>query len=199
MKVLLVNGSPRRAGNTAALLKEIGRAFHAPNDVVLYHDLIDMDVRDCIGCMKCKRSDACALDDDMTALYNEIREADAIVVGSPIYVGAETGITKCFLDRIYALLAPGNGPQGVVTRLAPGKKAFALFPCRRKNGAELYSNMVYRYHEAFGALLGMEVKVKIMPEVHVDMDVLQSPIGRRTIDECLEFLTSPRPDKTAES
>lgn len=188
MKVILVNGSPRKSGNTAKILRTLSNHFVGRGDDVIFHDLVDMDVHDCIGCMKCKRVDACSIGDDMVAVYGEIREADAIVIGSPIYAGAETGITKCFLDRMYALLEPGNGPQGVVTRLERGKKAFAFFPCRRTKGAQIYSNTVSRYEEVLG-MLGMEAKAMILPGVHIDVDALNVPSGAQAIEACKAFLT----------
>ncbi|MDW5562064.1 MAG: flavodoxin family protein [Methanomassiliicoccus sp.] len=191
MRVLVINGSPRKNGNTASLLMAMTGRLQGRGDTVVYRDLVDMNIRDCIGCNRCKRIDACALHDDMVPIYRELREADALIIGSPIYVGAETGITKCFLDRIYALLAPGDGPQGVITRLPKGKRAFAIFPCRRRNGATLYADMVRRYEEVFG-MLGIDGKAMVLPEIHGDMDVLGSEVGRGALEACKNFLLQPR-------
>ena len=116
MKILAINGSPRKDGNTAKLLKEITKD-HVDVDLD-YFDLNDLKIKDCQSCYFCKKNDACAVKDDMQKLYKKLREADAIVLGSPVYFGSMTSQCKAFLERCIALRSPefvlSNKVGGVV-------------------------------------------------------------------------------------
>ena len=79
MRILAINGSPRKDGNTAKLLKEITKD-HVDVDLD-YFDLNDLKIKDCQSCYFCKKNDACAVKEDMQKLYKKLREADAIVLG----------------------------------------------------------------------------------------------------------------------
>jgi len=121
MRILAINGSPRKDGNTARLLKEITKD-HADVDLD-YYNLNELKIKDCQACFYCKKNDACAVKDDMQLLYKKLREADALVIGSPIYFSTETASTRAFIDRMYALLAFGDGPGKYVPRLKPAERS----------------------------------------------------------------------------
>ncbi len=104
MKIFAVNGSPRKQGSTAAVINEMVRMALDAGHHVDRHDVYDLNISGCRGCMGCKHGDSCVIDDDMTQIYLEMKEADIIILGSPIYMGAETGPFKMFIDRTYALL-----------------------------------------------------------------------------------------------
>lgn len=105
MKLVAVNGSPRKQWNTAQLLgKAVEGAKAAGMDVKLVH-LYDLDYKGCTSCFACKRIGGksygrCVLRDGLTPLLDEIHDADALVVGSPIYLMAETGETRSFMERV---------------------------------------------------------------------------------------------------
>ena len=86
MKVLLINGSPRREGNTFIALSEAARALEAEGVGAEIVSIGTKAVQGCIACGKCAELGRCVFND---ALYNEVREklagADALVVGSPVY------------------------------------------------------------------------------------------------------------------
>jgi multimeric flavodoxin WrbA len=97
--VLIINASPRRKGVTAALLSEMQAAIDPGHEVegVRIHDL---DMRPCIGCMKCRPDKACILPrDDAHVLAEKFRWADFIVIGCPNYWGNMPGALKVFFDR----------------------------------------------------------------------------------------------------
>ena len=68
--------------------------------------------------MHCKTHDGCKQEDDMARLIEEIKKADGLVFGSPVYIGYMSGQAKIFLDRLYVLTGP-NTPS----KMPPGKKA----------------------------------------------------------------------------
>lgn len=102
MKVLLVNGSPRRNGNTHIALSEVASALNE-NDIETEIVFIGTKaVQGCIACNKCAELGRCVFNDE---LYNTVREkletADAIVVGSPTYYAGPNGSLCALLDRLF--------------------------------------------------------------------------------------------------
>ena len=101
MRVIGFVGSPRENGNTAVLVRRIlegATAAGAETDVFYINNL---NIKGCQACMYCKSHDTCKQEDDMILLIEEIKRADRIIVGSPIYIGFVSGQTKIFLDRLY--------------------------------------------------------------------------------------------------
>lgn len=105
MKVIGFNGSPRKNWNTATLLeKALEGAASKGAETELIH-LYDLNYKGCISCFACKYQDSknhghCALADDLKPVFARIEKADAIVLGSPIYLGALTGEMRSFLERL---------------------------------------------------------------------------------------------------
>jgi multimeric flavodoxin WrbA len=106
IKILGLVGSPNINGNTAKLVNAIleGAAENGADKVI--YNLASLDIKGCKACRKCQESGYCAIDDDMQELYEEIMKADAVVLGSPIYLWQMTGQTKIFIDRLTAFLKP---------------------------------------------------------------------------------------------
>jgi multimeric flavodoxin WrbA len=104
MKVIGFNGSPRKTWNTATLLKKaLDGAASQGADTELIH-LYDLNFRGCRSCFACKSDGGpsygkCAVKDDLSPVLRKIEEADALVVGSPIYFGTITGEAKSFMER----------------------------------------------------------------------------------------------------
>jgi len=105
MKLIAFNGSPRKKGNTATLLRHaIEGAKEAGAKTELIH-LYDLDYKGCTGCYACKRIGGksyghCAMKDDLQPVLKNVEAADAILIGSPIYYSITTGETRCFLERL---------------------------------------------------------------------------------------------------
>ncbi len=109
-KVIIVMGSPRKNGNSATLAHKVAEgAIAAGADVESFY-LQGMDIKPCTACDVCLKDAAsdCNINDDMTELYPKLRQADAIVIASPIYWFTVSAQTKLFMDRCYAL----EGPHG---------------------------------------------------------------------------------------
>lgn len=123
MKVIGFVGSPRKGGNTEVLVKEVlnGAAAAGADTAIFY--LNEMNFKGCQACGYCKSNDHCVLDDDLKPVYDEIRQADAVVIGSPVYMGRPTGLTYSFVDRWYAFLGPDR-----TKRLKDGKKVVVIYP-----------------------------------------------------------------------
>jgi multimeric flavodoxin WrbA len=121
-KILVVIGSPRRKGNSAALAKQVAAGAKETGAKVETVFLQGMNIQPCTACDACRKKlkKDCIIKDDMKALYPKIKAADGIVIASPIYWFTVSAQTKLFMDRWYAL----GGEDGY--DLAGKKFAIAL-------------------------------------------------------------------------
>ena len=115
-KIYAVNGSPRKNGNTAQLLQKALEGAASAGAEVKLIQLADLNFSGCRSCFACKRladpSTGCVLKDDLSELLTELVNADGIIMGTPIYFGAETGLYRNFLERLFfPLLRYTNPPS----------------------------------------------------------------------------------------
>ena len=104
-KIYAVNGSPRKNGNTAQLLQKALEGAASAGAEVKLIQLADLNFSGCRSCFACKKlanpSPGCVLKDDLAEILKELLQADGIIMGSPIYFGAETGLYRNFLERLF--------------------------------------------------------------------------------------------------
>jgi len=104
-KVIAINGSPRKKWNTATLLEHaLKGAASAGAETELVH-LYDLDFKGCTSCFACKLKGGksygtCAMKDELTPVLDRIADADALILGSPIYFGTVTGEMRSFMERL---------------------------------------------------------------------------------------------------
>ena len=122
MRALAINGSPRKAWNTATLLQSaLDGAASQGAQTELVH-LYDLDFKGCVSCFACKTRNGkshgrCAAQDDLTPALRKTEGADAIILGSPIYFGTVSGMTKSFMERLtFPYLAYTDPPQSLFPR-----------------------------------------------------------------------------------
>lgn len=105
-KVLIINGSPRKNGNTAQLLQRAKEGALAAGAEVEYINLYDrsLNYKGCMSCFACKikggRKGVCSYPDDLQPILEKAIEADAIICGSPVYCGYPTANLRAFMERI---------------------------------------------------------------------------------------------------
>lgn len=104
MKVIAINGSPRKKWNTAQLLQQALNGAQSVGAETEFINLYDLNYRGCISCFGCKRKDAvpckCYMQDDLTPVLERVKAADGLILGSPIYFGDVTGQMRSFLERL---------------------------------------------------------------------------------------------------
>ena len=132
MKVLLINGSPRHAGNTFIALSEVAGALEAEGVRTQIVQLGNKPVRGCIACGKCADLGRCVFDDP---LYDEVRvalrDADGLVVGSPVYYAGPNGSLCALLDRVFYSCS----------ELLAYKLAAAVVVCRRGGASAAFDRL----------------------------------------------------------
>lgn len=102
MKTLIFNGSPRKNGDTAFLVEKLKNALLGNVKVVnSYYSA----VQPCTDCRYCWKSVGCCIDDDMQQIYNDIKEADCIIIASPLYFSELTGSLLNMLSRLQTFYA----------------------------------------------------------------------------------------------
>lgn len=101
MKVLMINGSPRANGNTAIALNEMKTVFESEGVDVEIVQVGNKAVRGCIACGKCKEIGKCVFDDVVNELAPKFKEADGLVVASPVYYASANATLIATLDRLF--------------------------------------------------------------------------------------------------
>ncbi len=102
MKVLLINGSSRKEGNTFLALSEVAKALEESGIKTEIIQIGNKPVRGCIACNKCNELDCCAFDDELySGIREQLKTADGLIVGSPVYYAGPNGSLCAILDRVF--------------------------------------------------------------------------------------------------
>jgi multimeric flavodoxin WrbA len=112
LKVIGFIASPHKEGNTAWIVNKILEGAKEQGAQTQAYYFSDLDIKPCQGCLSCHKGDkGCVINDDMQKLYVAIEHADAIVLGSPIYMGQMSAQAKIFTDRLFAVISPRFSPH----------------------------------------------------------------------------------------
>ncbi len=130
MKIIAINGSPRKGWNSDKLLSKWveGVTSVLPDAEVKKVNLYDLKFTGCRSCFSCKLKGGkffgtCPINDGIHDLLAEIREADAVAIASPIYYLDMNAYTKCLLERMIFSVAQYSSPA---TSLAPKRVSFTM-------------------------------------------------------------------------
>jgi NAD(P)H-dependent FMN reductase len=138
LKVLGIAGSPRRDGNTDHLLQQVMAGASSQGAETKTVVLSELNISPCRHCDGCIKTGKCVVDDDMQWLHTDLREADRIVLASPIFFMGVTAQTKAMIDRCQALwvikyvlklpvaINPGKERKGIFVSVG-GTKLCNLF------------------------------------------------------------------------
>ena len=110
-KVVGFVGSPRKSGNTSRLVEEILKGAEDNGADTRIYYLEEMEVNTCQGCLYCRENPGCVIEDDMQEVYKQLKQAAAVIIGSPIYINQVSGLTKLLLDRFYPLTDADHQPR----------------------------------------------------------------------------------------
>ncbi len=136
MLVIGINGSPRKDWNTARLVKKALEGAAAAGAETEYVELYAEPVKGCLECYACKRkgnktNGVCAIRDNLRPLLEKVRDADAVIIGSPNFFGYPSGMVRSFLERfLYPLssyqIEDGKLQRVLGDRVVPAGVIFAM-------------------------------------------------------------------------
>ena len=144
MKIIVLNGSPRPNGNTAAMVEAFVSGAKENGHEITVVPVCQKKIAGCLACECChtKGNGKCVQNDDMQEIYPVLNEAEMIVLASPVYYHSFTGQLQCAINRIYALDKPKNL-----------KKAALILSSGSDN---VYGGAIYEYQNSFLAYLKLE-------------------------------------------
>ena len=128
MKVLVINGSPHVKGCTARALEEVIRTLNAEGIETELLEIGSQRLSGCQACRACKRTGKCVYDDVVNEAVEKLREADGLLVGSPVYYASPNGTLLSFLDRLFYCM------EGTLHL----KVGAAVVSCRRGGAASAF-------------------------------------------------------------
>ncbi len=101
MKVLIINGSPRKNGNTSVALREAEKIFESEGIDYETLQIGGMDIRGCIACGSCFKNGKCAFSDIVNEAAPKFEAADGLIVATPVYYASANATLIAFLDRLF--------------------------------------------------------------------------------------------------
>ena len=101
MKALLINGSPRAAGNTALALETLRTTLVSEGVETELVQVGQLPIRGCVACGQCARLGRCTIDDAVNAVAPKFEAADGLFVGTPVYYASANATVVAFLDRLF--------------------------------------------------------------------------------------------------
>ncbi len=125
MKIIAFNGSPRKEWNTATLLKQCLEGAASQGAKTKFIHLYDLKYQGCISCFACKQKGGksygkCAVRDALKPVFKQVEESDALIFGSPIYLGQVTGQMQSFMERlVFPYLTYTDPPQTLFPKQIP--------------------------------------------------------------------------------
>jgi len=127
MKIVTLLGSPRANSNSSAIARRLSETAAKLGAETPTYELNRITFKGCQGCYACKTSvNFCSVKDGLTEVLEGVREADAVVLASPIYFGEITAQLKGYIDRNYAFLKNDYRTNPQPSRLEPKKLVFVL-------------------------------------------------------------------------
>lgn len=139
MKVLMLNGSPRKNGNTAVALNEIGKVLEQEGIEYEIVQVGNLDISGCKGCLYCRENAKCVKDDIVNELAKKLEGADGLVLGSPVYYASANGTLIGLLDRLF-----------YSTRFNKTMKVGASVAVARRGGCSATFDMLNKYFTISG-------------------------------------------------
>ncbi len=127
-KIVILNGSPRRKGNTSALVRAFTEGAESAGHTVTEFFLDEMNIHGCKGCFggHSGKDSPCVQKDDMDKVYPAVKESDVIILATPLYYWNMSGQIRTAVDRLFALeegdgnLLRGQGRASALLMVAEG-------------------------------------------------------------------------------
>ncbi len=139
MKVLLLNGSPHKDGTTYTALSEACRILNEEGIDTEIVQVGHLQIRGCVGCYSCRKLGKCTFDDQVNEFAEKFKEADGLIIGSPVYYASPNGTLLAFLDRLFYSSA-----------FDKSMKVGAAVACARRGGCTATFDVLNKYFTISG-------------------------------------------------
>ena len=139
MKAIGIVGSPRKGGNTEILTRHTLQAIEEEGLDTELIRLAGLSIQPCNACMVCQDEETCPIKDDLFPIYTKMKEAEAIILASPVYFGSATALLKALMERTGYLSRPRK-------EVFQGKVGGPLVVARRAGQNFTFAQIMYWFH-----------------------------------------------------
>lgn len=139
MKVLLINASPRKNGNTAVALSQMIEIFKKEGIETELFNIGTKPVRGCIACLSCRETGKCVFDDAVNEVAPKFTECDGLVLATPVYYASANATLSAFCDRLF-----------YSTPFSKTMKVGAAVVCARRGGCSATFDQINKYFTISG-------------------------------------------------
>lgn len=157
MKIIAVNGSPRTGWSTEKLLSAALKGAESAGAETELVNLYELDYKGCYSCFECKRLGgesyaACAIEDELAPVLRRVLEADALIIGSPVYFWDVTGQMRSFLERLWfpGLAYSKEPPKAIYQRRIPVGAIYTM----NHHDPSLYARIFAEIEKLMGLFIG---------------------------------------------
>ncbi len=171
-KVVAIVSSPRAKGNSMAIVNSvIDGAMGLSTNMIVLHSLHTMLIHGCNACMACKTKNCCIIEDELTNVLEDIKDADGLVISAPVYFDGPCAQYKMFEDRLFSFMAADGS-----IKMTPGKKVVIVVTCGgpKERGQKVCDHIADTFR-----MLGAEI---------VGTIVFSDEGGSKTADSCDDII-----------
>ena len=152
MKLIAINGSPRKTRNTDTLLRELIRGAKSAGAEAEMIYLNDLNYTGCISCMACKLKNGksvgrCSKKDDLKEVLEKVHAADALVLGSPIYWHDVTGLMRSFIERLLFQYLNYDDPDKPLSTPKRTAMVYAMNAPKEHHEEMKYEDLIFNKYE----------------------------------------------------
>jgi multimeric flavodoxin WrbA len=149
-KAVAFMGSPRKSGNTAALVKEVIRGAQDAGAETTIFNLYDMNIKPCQGCLVCRKTGNCVMQDDFQNMFQQIIEAGGLVFGPPVYLWQVSAQMKLLWDRLCGLFDENHKPRYAA-------KSVIMVYSQGNPNAQAFHQTAFQANETMLKMFGLNV------------------------------------------
>jgi multimeric flavodoxin WrbA len=169
MRIIAINGSPRKQGNTSNIVRAMLEGAASTGAETTEVRLHDIDLKGCMGCLSCRQNPGiCKQQDDLSPYLDALKSCNGYIIGSPIYMYHVTGQMKIFVDRAYSLYISREHEPGLYDSALPKGKTYAMVTSQGHPEPEQFQRTVRWLAGMTGSGLGAREVGRI---IHADSHI----------------------------
>lgn len=189
MKVIAINGSPRKNGNTAEMLKSAMEGAKENGAKTKIYNLFDMKFTGCVSCFACKKKGKdckglCVIKDDLQDVLEEILKCDALLIGSPIYFSDVTGVVRSFMERLlFPIISYDEGKRALLKKSIPSAFIYTMNVPFEQYESLGYKVTAEKNQNLMTGLLNAESKILVSCNTYQFKDYEKYNASRYSVEE----------------